>query len=526
MHRFAIIFTGATTLALQLIASRIMAPFFGVSLYIWTAILSVTLLCLAIGYFMGGRTTARASKQEVLNLFYRMPALSGGVLVLAAALYPTLLGPLARFDLITGAFIASLLLIAIPLVALSALNPFLVALEKPEDGSAGDAGAGWVFFISTLGSVGGVLIAAFVLIPHFSNQTSMLMLASSLSLLALAGIVSHRSIVRNERLFIVIIALATMLSSAVMFWQAPHTGGSSKGWKVTHSYPSNFGALKIVEMPVQNGSIRAIFNDGIGQNAALHDGRSAVLFTHFLETLSLHLVPNPKHVLVLGLGAGVIPDTLARKGAKVDVVEINPRMGEVAEKHFGYRPGETTQIYTEDARTFVHRCVKGQYDVVYIDLFAGDGIPEHLLTREFLSDVRDCLQDKGIVAMNSFLYAASPAYFESILATLENVFAHSLWFRQPSSPEQTITNAFIFAAKDPAALAIETAVAIDAHTPDFIATQIQQTLASAQHNRLLDRTDAAILTDENNVLATLMAPAQLAYRKHILDHVPDAVLVD
>ena len=54
MDRFAIFVTGAAILALQLLASRIMAPFFGVSLYIWTGILSITLLCLASGYYVGG----------------------------------------------------------------------------------------------------------------------------------------------------------------------------------------------------------------------------------------------------------------------------------------------------------------------------------------------------------------------------------------------------------------------------------------------------------------------------------------
>ena len=154
MDRFGIFVTGAAILALQLIASRIMAPFFGVSLYIWTGILSITLLCLAFGYYVGGIYSQNKFKERLHTVFYFIPALSSVALLTSALVYPITLGWLARISLMGGTFVASIILLSAPLVAMSALNPILVAIERSATENQGDGGRG-VFFVSTIGSVFG-----------------------------------------------------------------------------------------------------------------------------------------------------------------------------------------------------------------------------------------------------------------------------------------------------------------------------------------------------------------------------------
>src|SRR5688572_1264804 len=154
--------TGAAILALELLASRIMTPYFGVSLYIWTGILSITLVSLALGYWLGGRLAAMraAGATRLLQLYAFMPAIAALAIVAACLVYPYVFGELARTSLVGGAFAACLVLLFVPLVAASAMNPLLVAIlvARNRSAGAGDAGAGTVFFISTLGSVAGVIV--------------------------------------------------------------------------------------------------------------------------------------------------------------------------------------------------------------------------------------------------------------------------------------------------------------------------------------------------------------------------------
>ena len=190
----ALIFiTGAAILALELLASRIMTPYFGVSLYIWSGILSITLLSLAGGYWAGGRIAAgrkgmAAAPDRLAYLFALMPAVAALAVVAACLVYPFLFYQLARTDLMSGAFIACLVLLCVPLATTSAMNPLLVAIllqKSAARGELADAGAGRVFFVSTIGSVAGVLLTAFGLIPYFSNFTAALIVAVTLAALPL-----------------------------------------------------------------------------------------------------------------------------------------------------------------------------------------------------------------------------------------------------------------------------------------------------------------------------------------------------
>jgi spermidine synthase len=525
MARVTIVITGAAILCLQLIASRVMTPFFGVSLLIWTGILSVTLLCLALGYFYGGVYCRNRSTAEISTAYYLGPAFSGVWLVVAVLLYPVCLGPLAQLSLVGGAFLASVLLLAVPLVLLSALNPLLVALERPLHGEA-DAGAGWVFFISTMGSVAGVLVAAFVLIPHLSGRHSILVIAAVLCLLAALG---------RRRGWVLAIALggltATLAVAAID--PAGRSGrsardGEDRPWTTLAAYPSAFGVLKVVEVGEGPGVLRLLFNDGLAQNGFDAQGRPALQFTHFLEAGAAHLVPASRKVLVLGLGAGVIPAAFENRGATVEVVEINRRAHEAAVDHFGYHPGPATTLVFADARTQVRACAH-DHDIVFVDLFSGDGIPEHLLTREFFADVRRCLGEGGVVAINSFLDAEHMEPARALLATLVDVFGRVAFVEQARPSSRSITNAFLFVARQPRRL--DSLVGMDferAGVPPLMAEKMAASLRSLQ---FLDGTSpllagAPVLTDEDNPLAALAAPAQMAYRRSMIATIPDPILAD
>ena len=124
----AIIFTtGGAILALELLASRIMTPYFGVSLFIWSGILSITLVSLALGYWWGGRLAAgqrgaAPTAEKLAYLFTLMPAVAAIAIVVTCLAYPYLFFQLARFDLVAGAFLACIALLFVPLFATSAMN--------------------------------------------------------------------------------------------------------------------------------------------------------------------------------------------------------------------------------------------------------------------------------------------------------------------------------------------------------------------------------------------------------------------
>jgi spermidine synthase len=138
---------------------------------------------------------------------------------------------------------------------------------------------------------------------------------------------------------------------------------------------------------------------------------------------ALYLNPSPKRILIIGLGGGTLPGALQKllPAAKMDVAEIDPAVVRVAGKYFGFVPGPRTDVFEEDGRVFAKRMARQgiRYDLIMLDAFDHEYIPEHMLTREFLQEIKALLTQDGVLAANTF--ATSKLYdFES--ATYFSVF--------------------------------------------------------------------------------------------------------
>lgn len=142
--------------------------------------------------------------------------------------------------------------------------------------------------------------------------------------------------------------------------------------------------------------------------------------------------PAPKRILMIGLGGGTLPRLFAelRPDAEQDIVEIDSAVVRVAKKYFLFQQTPTMTVSVRDARVFVKRALAaGQtWDYVMLDAFTGDYIPEHLLTKEFLEEVRGVLEPNGVVVANTF---ASSGLYDHESATYDAVFDQVAELRLP-----------------------------------------------------------------------------------------------
>ena len=143
---------------------------------------------------------------------------------------------------------------------------------------------------------------------------------------------------------------------------------------------------------------------------------------------TLLLDPSPRRVLIVGLGGGTLPTAIAElyPDAHVDVVEIDPAVTSVAKRYFDFAPGPNVHVFEQDARVWTKRALvePTRYDLVMLDAFNGDYIPEHLMTREFLEEARGLLTDDGTLAANTFsfsrLYDSESVTYASVFGTFFN----------------------------------------------------------------------------------------------------------
>jgi SAM-dependent methyltransferase len=184
---------------------------------------------------------------------------------------------------------------------------------------------------------------------------------------------------------------------------------------------SSFGLLQVVQ---PSGSrIRLYLTDYLTQN--VYDpvsGTSAAMFTWMLEDLAAAYAPHLDDVLCIGMGVGIVPRELARAGARVDVVEINPAVVPVARRFFDLDTA-AFDLTIGDGRWFVNRAA-ARYDAVILDAFVGDNVPAHLMSRESFAGIARILKPDGVLVINTFVDYDSPGDFlgASLAKTLHAVF--------------------------------------------------------------------------------------------------------
>ncbi len=519
-----IFLTGAVTLSLEVLASRIMTPFFGVSLYIWSGILSITLVFLALGYRLGGTVSVKLSRSSAELVFLATPIASALAMALSALLYPFAFPYLSQVNLIAGSFIGATLLLALPLIALSAMNPLLIGLRRGKT-SVGDGGAGRVFFVSTMGSVIGVLITAFLFIPNVTNFRAMLVLGFTVSAITILYILISQVLKVRQKRALLGIGLATVILCITVFAAKEsylsfvNTAFNSQlTYKIIAEYTSMFGNIKVAKVRVADASSPAekyFVQDGVVQNRTDFNNKSISMYTYVLESLVHGYVPKAKDVLVLGLGAGVVPRHFASDGLNATVVEINSEALRAAKENFGFDDNDV-RVFLEDARTFVRKCNR-EYDAAVVDLFLGDNVPDYLMTKEFFADLRNCIRPKGAMVMNVMLDAKNDEPNKRLLATIASSFPNIFVSGIPGG------NVFLVGTSMVAPETIRVEATGLSHQ---LKNYVEFSISNRQQFTRRDLWFSKPISDDHNIFSLLFADANMEQRKGLTGFLPPRLLIN
>ena len=409
---FTAVFSGALVMVIEVMGSRVVGPFFGVSLFVWTSLITVTLLALAVGYALGGMISDR-SKQPALILFSIL--LLAGLLAL---LVPVLKGPILKaslpLGLRSGAFVSTLALFGPVLLLLGCVSPFLVKLAARELDSIGRV-VGGLYALSTIGSTVGTIVTGFFLIAYLSVDQIFAVAGGLLMLLA----VIYFSVFQRRWWTVAFLVLPFVLYQP----QQPVSRTMADGTTVSliHSEENYYGSLKVVDYRYGDRHQREMIIDGMVQGGIDVNSRLSIYdYSYFIQFLSRALVPAGRDCLVIGLGMGMIPTWFEQQGVRCDVVDINPVVEELARKYFGFRI--SGDVIIEDARYFLNATDR-RYDYIVLDVFSGDITPAHLLSVEALRLMRERLNPGGVLAVNLIGSLKRESYMTaSVVKTLSAAF--------------------------------------------------------------------------------------------------------
>tara|TARA_B100000745_G_scaffold288833_1_gene226540 strand:- start:777 stop:2288 length:1512 start_codon:yes stop_codon:yes gene_type:complete len=416
--------TGAAVLVLEVAAVRILAPYYGSALYVFSSVLTVILAALSIGYWYGGK---RADQKHSLDELYGLIAFSG-LLVLALLLAAvTMLPAFSRiFPVSIGPLIFSFGLFFLPAFLLGIVSPYIIKIQSIHTpGTEIGSVVGKTFFWGTLGSIVGSIASGFYLIPTLGVELSIIL--TSIVLVGV-GVVTPLFLDQPLRKK----WMVSVLSIVVVFGSFLYLLIQTRDAQYAYRNDGIYSSIAIRDIDIYGQPGRILNRDTNSSSAIFLNNKDLVFdYTQF-ALLYPKLVPDAKSMLMLGGGAYTIPRTVVEHDPNitVDVVEIEPVLFELAQEYFDLSDISRITNYTEDARVFLNRSDK-KYDVIFADLFSTSmAAPFHLTTYEYYKILQERLTPEGVLLLN---YAGvpqgpQPSLTGSVFKTISAVFPNTRAF--------------------------------------------------------------------------------------------------
>lgn len=480
-----------TTLAVEMLASRLLGSVFGTSNLVWANVIGLMLLYLTVGYFVGGRW---ADRSPHFSTFYRIlvwGAFLSALIPLAAR--PVLTGAanaVSNFDgaLAIGSFGAVLVLFAIPITLLGTVSPFAIRLAVSDAASAGKT-AGRIYAISTLGSLIGTFLPVVLLIPELGTFQTFLLFAAILYGIGMIGVwrVDGRRAFRLLWMPIVIAALSLIVMNGSPLRAA------ARDARLIYEDESAYNYIQVQEDEAGNRYL--YLNEGQGIHSQWHPTQYAYERTwdFFLIAPYFNADTQPDDVESLAL-IGLAAGTIARQythvyGAiPIDGIEIDPAIVEAGARYFDMNAAAMPNltVYVEDGRYQLNQ-LDERYTVIGIDAYRPPYIPWHMTTVEFFTETREHLTDSGVVAINVGRTSTDRRLVDALTATLLEVFpsVHAMDVpysfntilvatRQPTTAENLTMNAALLPPDAPSelrdTLALGVAALVPARASDLVFT--------------------------------------------------------
>ena len=382
---FLVVLSSAAVLVLEVLVSRLVAPYVGLTLETYTAAIGVALAAIALGASVGGRLADRVDPRRWLG-----PAVAlGGALLLGARPTVFAAGEAFRGSGPVGTVVLVLLAVAPSAFVLSTVTPGVVKLRLRTLEQTGQT-VGRLSAAGTLGALAGTFLTGYVLLAAL--PTSTLLLATGVLLVAVGLVVAVAlPTVVDAPPLVALAALATLTASWLVVADS------------TCEVETRYYCATVVADPQRQGG-RTLVLDGLRHSYVDLDDPAHLEFAYTQRIGEVLAVQpdGPLRVLHLGLGGGSVPRHLAavRPGSRSTVIEVDPEVPDLDRARMGLVTGPDLQVIVGDARTEITELPGATYDVVVGDAFGGLAVPWHLTTREMVAQVERVLRPGGVYVLN------------------------------------------------------------------------------------------------------------------------------
>jgi spermidine synthase len=451
---------GIATLAIEMSASRLLAPYFGTSLFVWANLIGLILLYLTIGYYIGGRIADRYPSPAVLYGIVAIASLLVAAIPLAAR--PILSWSLSAFatysvGVFYGSLVSVILLFAIPMILLGCVSPFAIRLRVERVGQAGRI-AGMLYALSTAGSITGTFLSVLVFIPKLGTRYTIFIFAASLLLVSLIGLLTTwkgnlqlpkgLSLSNKRILFLLLVTTLVLILSGL---QGPIKPASGIGrGTLLEEKESPYNYIQVVRSGTET---QLVLNEGLGIHSIYNPNQLLTQgpWDYFMVAPYFNHPPftaeQVRRACIIGLGAGTAPRQLsaAYGPIPIDGVEIDGEIVSMGRKYFQMKE-PNLNVVVQDGRYFM-QTTSQKYDIVGIDAYQQPYIPFQLTSTEFFREVQSHLTPTGVTIINIGRTSRDFRLVDAMAQNMKTVFSNVYII-----DTERFTNSLVIATNAPTSL--------------------------------------------------------------------------
>ena len=405
---FVVFAAGAGSLATEICASRLLAPYFGNTTVVWANVIGLILVYLSVGYWLGGRVADRHPHPRVL----------GGILLVAAvaiSVLPFIAQPFLQLALqgfsalsigvVAGSFFATLLLFSVPVSLLGMVSPFAVRLALRDVRTAGTV-SGRLSSLTTIGAIAGTFVPALLLIPAVGTQRTLLCAAFLVSLAALPLLPRRAPIVSVVVAGLLLIPPGTVKPVAGAILERE----------------TQYQFVQVVRTPDGRTALR--LDDGIADQSVYRPNTVLTGGEWDMPLVVPALLDHPmRRALIIGNAGGTMARALEHEypGVQIDGIEPDPAVSDIGRQVMDMSAVPNLHVITADGRAFLATS-SARYDLIIVDAYRQAYVPFWLVTQQFFALARSHLVSGGAIAFNMARVPGDDRLAQAVSGTLATIF--------------------------------------------------------------------------------------------------------
>ena len=431
-------FAGMSVMAVELGASRLLAPYFSSSQIVWTIVIGTIMIAMALGNIYGGKSADKSPNPDKLYgriliaaIWIALIPVVGKYIILGIS--ALLIFTVSNNFLIIAAFAACMVIFVFPLFLLGTVTPSLVKYSVDSLDDSGQT-VGTLGAFNTVGSIIGTFVPTFVTIPAVGTSITFLIFSGILILLSVIYFICQHTGKKKIAASVLIFILCCGLgySDSFAFWQKD----------LTYEGESIYNYLQVSETDRQVVlSTNVLF--GV-QSIQRKDTELTGMYYDYALAAPCMAGMNgsdndSRSVMILGMGSGTYASYCVRyyPGVSVQGAEIDRKIADIATEYFGLP--DSVEVAVEDGRAYL-TASQEQFDVIMVDAYQDITIPFQLSSVEFFTQVQRHLKPGGVMVVNLNMTSQQEGSINQYLCdTMASVFAHTYWVNVPSN-----TNTVVF----------------------------------------------------------------------------------